>query len=93
MHSFHGESMEDTDKLLYQAYATTMQLAQRHRLQHIAFSLLSAGIFRGPRDLDDILEVGVRAIKEHACVWACIQPTDGELTRLFIRQCPAGMRD
>lgn len=50
------------DELLQSAYINTLTIASNARLQELAFSLLSAGVFKGRRPLEHILELGVAAI-------------------------------
>jgi O-acetyl-ADP-ribose deacetylase (regulator of RNase III) len=49
------------DKLLVDAYISSMDLARRSNIELLAFSLLSAGVFRGSRSLEHVLEIAVRA--------------------------------
>jgi O-acetyl-ADP-ribose deacetylase len=48
--------------LLKSAYQSALDLAVKNELDTIAFSLLSAGVYRGSNSLDTVLEVGVQAI-------------------------------
>jgi O-acetyl-ADP-ribose deacetylase len=61
-----GNSLEDGDVLLSDAYRATMRAAAAAGIEFIGFSLLSAGIFRGPRSLEHVLRLGMEAIKECA---------------------------
>jgi hypothetical protein len=54
------------DDALYNAYAKSMKLAAEKGLGSVAFSLLSAGVFRGPRTLAKVLGLGVEAILDEA---------------------------
>lgn len=54
------------DALLYSAYASSMQEARSKGLPDVAFSLLSAGVFRGDRPLECILRLGLLAVAAHA---------------------------
>lgn len=58
MYSSEGEG----DALLYRAYRASMLESQRKQLPDLAFSLLSAGIFRGRRSLRDVLGIGLLAV-------------------------------
>lgn len=51
------------DELLRQAYAEALRRAQEARAETVAFSLLSAGVFKGRRSLEDVLQIGVAAIE------------------------------
>ena len=53
---------EVDDGLLRSAYWESMMRAKEQRLEAVAFSLLSAGIFRGRRNLEAVLRIGVEAI-------------------------------
>ena len=61
-----GDSLEDGDVLLSDAYRASMRTAADADIEFIGFSLLSAGIFRGPRSLEHVLRLGMEAIKECA---------------------------
>ena len=50
------------DGLLRDAYLAAMRRAQENNCKTVAFTLLSAGIGRGTRSLENVLEVAVRAI-------------------------------
>jgi O-acetyl-ADP-ribose deacetylase len=50
------------DELLQSAYISTLTLANNARLKELAFSLLSAGVFKGRQPLEQILKLGVAAI-------------------------------
>lgn len=50
------------DDLLKTAYKSTIQLA--NNFESIAFCLLSAGIFAGTRNRDEIIKIGINAIIE-----------------------------
>ena len=50
------------DKLLRSAYVEVMRVARKRGIAYIGFSLLSAGVFKGARDLNSILQIGLDAI-------------------------------
>ena len=54
---------QDADFLLTKAYASAMRLARGKKSESIAFPILSGGIFKGQRDLKDVIEIGLRAIQ------------------------------
>jgi O-acetyl-ADP-ribose deacetylase (regulator of RNase III) len=60
------DSDEEADELLASAYAASMRLAQEKQLRSVAFSLISASIFRGHRKLSDVLGIAVRSLRAHA---------------------------
>lgn len=50
--------------LLRTAYESSLDVAAEHGISNVAFSLLSAGVFRGPvKSVDDILNISVEAIR------------------------------
>lgn len=53
------------DKLLYRAYKATLEQAASCNISSIAFSMLSAGLFRGNRTLETLVEIACLAIKEN----------------------------
>ena len=58
-----GKDLEDADRLLTSAYRSAVRVAQDSgEVRTLGFSLLSAGIFRGPRPLASVLELGVRGV-------------------------------
>ncbi len=59
-----GES-RGNDALLSNAYAKSMRLAATHSLKTVAFSLLSAGIFRGSQSLNHVLRIGLLSIRDN----------------------------
>lgn len=54
--------LEEADSLLRSAYVQTLERAKEAGLEAVAFCLLSAGIFRGDRSLDQVLRIAVEAI-------------------------------
>jgi len=52
---------DEGDLLLYMAYHASMREARKKAMPNLAFSLLSAGIFRGRRPLRAVLGIGVLA--------------------------------
>eukprot|EP00927_Polykrikos_kofoidii_P056593 TRINITY_DN5068_c0_g1_i1.p1 TRINITY_DN5068_c0_g1~~TRINITY_DN5068_c0_g1_i1.p1 ORF type:complete len:263 (-),score=47.13 TRINITY_DN5068_c0_g1_i1:131-919(-) len=60
----HNLSLEECDAIVASAYASSMKVAKEKGLKTIAFSLLSAGIFRGEQSLKKVLEQGVVAVLE-----------------------------
>ena len=56
------ETDGQADALLYSAYRSAMLEARKKRLPNLAFSLISAGIFRGSRSLHEVLLIGMLAI-------------------------------
>jgi len=50
------------DRLLMSAYKSAMSCAAEKQVKSIAFSLISASIFRGPRSLRHVLDLGLEGI-------------------------------
>ena len=67
------------DKRLEKAYRKSMKLANNNNIIGIGFPLLSSGAFKGDRDLNDIINIGVKAIIEY-----CIEKTDLKLSEVYI---------
>lgn len=59
------KSQDEADKLLKGAYKESLERANEKDLTNIGFSLLSSGIFRGSRSLEDVLRIGIEAIVEY----------------------------
>lgn len=54
-----------SDELLRKAYASSLQVAQEKDVKTLGFALLSAGVFRGDRSLDQVLEIACQAVKDN----------------------------
>ena len=50
------------DKLLSSAYMNSLKCAKSAKLEAVAFSLLSAGIYRGTKSVKGVLRIGLAAI-------------------------------
>ena len=61
-----GDELERGDALLRTAYVSSMARAKEEQCKTIAFSLLSAGIFRGRQSLDTILAISINAVADGA---------------------------
>eukprot|EP01063_Lacrimia_lanifica_P028107 TRINITY_DN4050_c0_g1_i1.p1 TRINITY_DN4050_c0_g1~~TRINITY_DN4050_c0_g1_i1.p1 ORF type:complete len:223 (+),score=70.67 TRINITY_DN4050_c0_g1_i1:773-1441(+) len=61
-----GASTAKTDGLLRSAYATALQQAEECGIAYLGFSLLSAGVFRGPCSVDHVLAIAVDAVRSHS---------------------------
>jgi O-acetyl-ADP-ribose deacetylase (regulator of RNase III) len=57
------DDFDTPDQLLQSAYQKSLDLAKEHGITEVAFALLSAGVFRGERDLDTILGIAVTGIR------------------------------
>lgn len=55
-------SLEEGDDLLRSAYVESLVRAKEVKLEAVAFSLLSSGIFRGKRSLKHVLQIAVEAV-------------------------------
>ena len=63
---YRQTDLKKGDALLRSAYGEAMRLARDHDCSTVAFSLLSVGIFRGKRSLEDVLHIAVEALRD-AC--------------------------
>ena len=57
-----AEYLKSKDTLLVDAYHRSLDCAGELKLASVGFSLLSAGVFRGVRSLNEILTIAVRAV-------------------------------
>jgi len=55
--------MEECDKIVSKAYRSALECAKSKSLRSVAFSLISASIFRGPQTLEAVLEAGIEGIQ------------------------------
>lgn len=55
-------NLNEGDELLSSAYASSLECAENAHIEAIAFSLLSAGVYRGPRSVKEVLKIGMDAI-------------------------------
>ena len=60
------DEQQEADELLVSAYRSAMQLAAERQLKTVAFSLISASIFRGDKPLLELLRLSVRCVRQHA---------------------------
>lgn len=74
------DSFQEADELLESAYSNSLDRAQEANLEAIAFSLLSAGVFRGKRTVKDVLSIGIRAIRE----WIQKQGDSASLSEVYL---------
>ena len=58
-------SPEEGDALLFSAYTSSLECAQDANLEAVAFSLLSAGVFRGSKSVEEVLKIGMEAIVKY----------------------------
>ena len=61
-----GDELARGDALLRSAYVSSMARAKEEKCKTVAFSLLSAGIFRGRQSLDTILAISINAVADGA---------------------------
>lgn len=57
---------DEADELLISAYQQSMDCCRDAGIHQVAFSLLSAGAFRGGRSLKEILTLGISALRDWA---------------------------
>lgn len=60
-----GHSLDDGDELLRSAYATALKASKDKGCEYVGFSLISAGIFRGRRKLQDVLQIALDGVREN----------------------------
>ena len=58
------DDFSEPDALLQSAYRESLERCRENDVTDVGFSLLSSGIFRGKRSLDDVLAIGVLAIRD-----------------------------
>jgi O-acetyl-ADP-ribose deacetylase (regulator of RNase III) len=58
------DDFDTPDRLLRSAYQSSLEACRKHDVTDVAFSLLSAGVYRGRRNIKDVLTIGVNAIQE-----------------------------
>lgn len=74
------DSLEDGDALLQSAYTASLDCAREAQLEAVAFSLLSAGIFRGDRSVKQVLSIGIESI----CDWIKNQGDSSTLSSVIM---------
>eukprot|EP00542_Grammatophora_oceanica_P013321 CAMPEP_0194039462 /NCGR_PEP_ID=MMETSP0009_2-20130614/11584_1 /TAXON_ID=210454 /ORGANISM="Grammatophora oceanica, Strain CCMP 410" /LENGTH=243 /DNA_ID=CAMNT_0038682301 /DNA_START=52 /DNA_END=783 /DNA_ORIENTATION=+ len=57
-------NFDEPDELLRSAYQTSLDCCKKEGITDVAFALLSSGIFRGRRDLETVLTIGVAGIRD-----------------------------
>jgi O-acetyl-ADP-ribose deacetylase (regulator of RNase III) len=74
------------DNLLKSAYKSALDCAVKNKIQSVAFSLLSAGKFRGSQPLETVLAQGVTAIQEWSASYAKAPggKSDARLSQIII---------
>mmetsp|Transcript_27477 Transcript_27477/g.34002 ORF Transcript_27477/g.34002 Transcript_27477/m.34002 type:complete len:222 (-) Transcript_27477:174-839(-) len=58
----YNNSTDEADELLVSAYEQSLNRAREVKLEAVAFSLLSAGVFKGARSLAEVLGIAVHTI-------------------------------
>eukprot|EP00928_Gymnodinium_smaydae_P011670 TRINITY_DN14280_c0_g2_i1.p1 TRINITY_DN14280_c0_g2~~TRINITY_DN14280_c0_g2_i1.p1 ORF type:complete len:454 (+),score=62.56 TRINITY_DN14280_c0_g2_i1:55-1416(+) len=61
-----GRPLDECDKLLFNAYASSLAIARERGIRYLGCSLLSAGVFRGQRSLQEVLQIAIDAAREHS---------------------------
>lgn len=77
---FDYPELEEGDALLQSAYTESLNRAQENKLEAIAFSLLSAGVYRGEQTLRNVLTIGIETI----CDWIQENSDKHTLTHVFL---------
>ena len=79
--AFDEEEYDAAHELLKSAYMTALSVASETRIQEVAFSLLSSGIFRGSCSLSQVLRMGVEAI----LTWGIEErPNDSSVSDIYL---------
>ena len=65
--NYNGLTDRDGHALLSSAYRNSMAVAKEANITSIAFSLLSAGVFRGGQSLERVLKIAVDTVRDN--VW------------------------
>lgn len=68
------------DQLLRSAYQSSLDRCQESGVTEVAFALLSAGVFRGRREVKDVLHIGISAIRD----WAMDAPASSGLQSIIL---------
>jgi O-acetyl-ADP-ribose deacetylase (regulator of RNase III) len=63
---YQEADIEEGVKLLKSAYSSALDIAINNQVGRVGFSLLSAGVFRGPLPLTEILSTAIEAIRDWA---------------------------
>ena len=87
---FDYEKLSEGDALLASAYSSTLEQAHLSHLQQVAFSLLSAGVYRGEQSLSKVLTIGIETILQ----WTRRHQQETSLTHVYMcgfnaRECNA----
>ena len=61
---FDYDKLSEGDALLASAYRESLEQAHSAKLEQVAFSLLSAGVYRGEQTLHNVLLIGIETILE-----------------------------
>lgn len=54
---------KEGDDILRSAYRESLKIAKSLKLEAIAFPLLSSGVFRGSRKVEDVIRIGIESIR------------------------------
>jgi O-acetyl-ADP-ribose deacetylase (regulator of RNase III) len=65
-HHFAPSERREAHALLYSAYASALDVAAENGLQVVAFSLLSAGVFRGSCSMKTVIGIGLQSGQKRA---------------------------
>ena len=83
---FAYDDLNEADELLRGAYWRSLEQARDAKLAGVAFSLLSAGVFRGPRSLKSVLRIGIEAILDFAESGGYDSDEDDDGTGLSVKE-------
>ena len=74
------DNFQVPDELLRSAYTSSLDRCHENGITDVAFALLSAGVFRGRREVKDVLRIGVAAIRD----WSLVAPTSCKLNTITL---------
>lgn len=86
-YSPHLEGVGTANHLLQSAYQEALDRAEENQLEQVAFALLSAGVYRGPVPLKDLLTTSVQAIEEWSIQRQTNRPLDITLCAFSPLEC------
>ena len=70
-YSLYGDDVPAADAALRAAYLAAMRRASEQGVRTVAFPLLSAGLFRGTRSIEHVVQIAVATLTEHL-----LEPSD-----------------
>jgi O-acetyl-ADP-ribose deacetylase (regulator of RNase III) len=83
------DELSEGDALLASAYRESLEQAHSAKLEQVAFSLLSAGVYRGEQTLHNVLLIGIETILE----WTQQQHDEKESSLTQVYMCGFNARE